>query len=82
MRLNRGELTRFKQHDAGSRPDPLAQLTGALARDATRTQVSNLDADTYTADEPPADDQGSWLAWLRSAGPWLALAAPLRIVLR
>ena len=78
MRLNRGELTRFKQHDAGSRPDPLAQLTGALARDATRTQVSNLDA----AGEPPADDQGSWLAWLRSAGPWLALAAPLRTVLR
>ncbi|MFN8644538.1 MAG: zf-TFIIB domain-containing protein [Candidatus Binatia bacterium] len=82
MWLNRGELSRFKEHDAGGRPDPLPQLTGALAHNATWAQVSNLDAATYAADEPPDDDQDSWLAWLRSAAPWLAVATLLRILLR
>lgn len=82
MWLNRGELARFKTHAAGGRRDPLPQLTGTLARTATWAQVSNLDAATYAADEPPADDRDSWLAWLRSAGPWLALTALLRLLLR
>jgi hypothetical protein len=82
MWLNRGELARIKEHDAGSRPAPMPQLTGALARETTWAQVSNLDAATYAADEPPTDDPSSWLAWLRAAGPWLVLAALLRLLLR
>lgn len=81
MWLNRGTLTRVKEHAPG-KPDPLPRLTGTLARQATWAQVSNLDAATYAADEPPAHDIQPWLAWLRSAGPWLALAALLRLVLR
>ena len=82
MWLNRGELSRIKGHDAGARPAPMPQLTGALARGTTWAQVSNLDAATYAADEPPVDDQTSWLAWLRSAAPWLALSALVRLLLR
>ena len=82
MWLNRGALARVKGHHAGHRPDALPELTGALARNVTWAQVSNLDAATYAADEPPAEDRESWLAWLRSAAPWLALAALLRLILR
>lgn len=81
MWLNRGTLRRVKEHPAGKAPPPLPQLTGALARDATWAQVTNLDAATYAADEPPQDD-AAWSDWFRSAGPWIALAALLRIFLR
>jgi len=79
--LNRGELTRIKQHAPG-RPDPLPHLTGELAKAVTWAQVSNLDAATYAADEPPEENTASWLEWLRRAGPWLALGALVRILLR
>ena len=81
MWLNRGELGRTK-HRAAAPPDRARHLTDALARGATWAQVSNLDAATYETDEPPTDDAASWLAWLRSAGPWVALAALMRLFLR
>jgi Zn-finger nucleic acid-binding protein len=82
MWLNRGTLSRVKQHPTGKAPDPIPRLTGALARQVTWTKVSNLDAATYAADEPPADDQPSWLTWLKSAAPWLALATLARLLVR
>ncbi len=81
MWLNRGDLARIKQHAPGH-PDALPHLTGALAKNVTWAQVSNLDAATYAADEPPDHDEASWLSWLQRAGPWLALAALVRILLR
>lgn len=82
MWLNRGTLTRIKEHRADKAPPPMPRLTGALARQVTWAQVNNLDAATYAADEPPADDQTAWGTWFRSAAPWLALAALLRLILR
>ena len=82
MWLNRGSLARVKRPAAGEQPARTRHLTGTLARTATWAEVSNLDAATYAADEPPTADRDSWLAWLRSAGPWLALAALVRLLLR
>jgi hypothetical protein len=82
MWLNRGELARTKRHTTDDRPDRARHLAGALAKTATWAQVSNLDAATYDTDEPPMGDESSWLAWLRSAGPWLAMATLLRLFLR
>jgi Zn-finger nucleic acid-binding protein len=83
MWLNRGSLARAKGRTAAGddytrRVDT---LTRALGNQATWPQVSNLDAATYADDEAPTDDR-QWLEWLRSAGPWIALAALLRLVLR
>lgn len=82
MWLNRGELQRAKRRAAGEQPARARHLAGALARTAAWAQVSNLDAATYDADEPPSDDETSWLAWLRSAAPWVAVATLVRLLLR
>lgn len=81
MWLNRGTLARVKR-PTGDQPERTRHLTGALARTATWAQVTNLDAATYAADEPPREEETSWLAWLRTAGPWLALTALVRLLLR
>ena len=82
MWLNRGALGRAKQRPPGPAPERARHLAQALGSTATWAQVSNLDAATYDADEPPASDQIGWREWLRSAGPWIALGALLRLLLR
>lgn len=83
MWLNRGSLARAKPRpaDAGQRRRTAAILTRALGNTTSWPQVANLDAATYAADDAPAD-QHAWIDWLRAAGPWLALATLVRLVLR
>jgi hypothetical protein len=83
MWLNRGELARAKRHTARAAPHRVRRVASALAGTATWARVSNLDAATYDADAPPADDdQSPWSTWLRTAGPWAALTVLLRLFLR
>jgi len=85
MWLNRGELTRLKRRGptrtSGADSALVARVGGQLGLSTTWSQVGNLDAATYADDAPP-DDSTDWRTALRTAGPWMALAALLRLVLR
>ncbi|MDX2169743.1 MAG: zf-TFIIB domain-containing protein [Deltaproteobacteria bacterium] len=85
MFMNRGELARLKRRSPRRPPGADAELiarVGAQLGVATAwSQVANLDAATYAAEDPtPATDD--WRSALRSASPWLALAALIRLLLR
>lgn len=84
MWLNRGSLARSKPRrptSDGAPPAVVADLTRALGSTTHWPAVSNLDAATYAADDAP-DDGRDWSTWLRRAGPWVALATLLRLLLR
>jgi Zn-finger nucleic acid-binding protein len=85
MWLNRGELARLKRHTPrrapGADAELIARVGGQLGAATTWSQVSNLDAATYAADDAPPDGE-DWRSALRGASPWLALAAAVRLLLR
>jgi Zn-finger nucleic acid-binding protein len=85
MWLNRGELARMKRQMPPRRPgddaELIARVGGQLGASTAWSQVSNLDAATYAADDAPPDG-ANWRDTLRSASPWLALAAAVRLLLR
>lgn len=83
MWFNRGSLARAKplDDDAARRSQRVTALTQALGTAATWPQVDNLDAATYAADQAP-EAPPDWGEWLRTYGPWAALATLVRILLR
>jgi Zn-finger nucleic acid-binding protein len=88
MWLNRGTLSRVKR-----RAPPPAALTPAaeaalvahagsqLGASSAWANVSNLDAATYAVDDAP-DGGEDWRTALSKLGPWVALAALVRLLLR
>lgn len=85
MWLNRGELARWKRRTPprppGADAELIARVGGQLGASTDWSQVSNLDAATYAADDPPPPGT-DWRSALRSASPWLALATAVRLLLR
>lgn len=85
MWLNRGELSRLKQRTPARPPgadaELIARVGGQLGASTAWSKVGNLDAATYAADDGPPGGE-DWRTALSNAGPWLALAALLRLLWR
>ncbi len=85
MWFNRGELSRLKRRSrsrpVGADAALIARVGGQLGASTTWSQVGNLDAATYAVDEPPPGGE-AWRSALRDSGPWFALAALVRLLLR
>jgi Zn-finger nucleic acid-binding protein len=85
MWLNRGELSRLKRQTPtrppGADAELIARVGGQLGASTTWSQVGNLDAATYAADDAPPGGE-DWRTALSDAGPWFALAALLRLLWR
>ncbi|MEO8601737.1 MAG: zf-TFIIB domain-containing protein [bacterium] len=86
MWLNRGVLSRIKRRTpprpAGADAALVTRVGKQLGASTEWASVGNLDAATYAADESADGDDTSWRSALRQGGPWLALAALLRLLLR
>ena len=85
MWLQRGELTRLKDHDSASaRPiadQDLARLVQKYSATVDWSHVRNLDNATHET-VPPPPDLGDIKSALWSALPWVILQALFRLILR